>query len=563
MLPSFTLERESPLSPLPFHASQTEFSLRLDSPQYEPSFHFQPVKRYSGFLHSPKKDRLFPLPSPQRGSPFSSVFPPKEPPLTPPSMDTDLQGFTRPAAAPIGAVRRLRMPHQQDRAEHLQSQAENRSDQARQPMILETHARLESHQSGLHMHHTRPETNQTGPHIHLMRPENHCKETRPWAKPGTHTRLDNHQVDPDFCHTKCDISQAGPDDLHTKPASHKTQASSEAFRAGSEFSDLQKGVEDKDDPPATSPVITVPQIPSGRSRREGWVLSMMPSREASERGEQTENVPLPADPAKKWEFGRLLVPAHRSPMNTAEIVSSQFDRQSAGPMREESREMEVDLGHSSDRVVAQEDVTPLVEARDERETMTPSKRGCDLGSMSEKSLIQVPVPCSRSSSAEETHGGHENTSAQAHDHPTHLLDTQMEAETEPNPDSQLPSLPSGSDSAEAPSAFEHVEHAHALSRSDMPRHGNQHESEADDRCDRGNQSNHGEHNDQGNEYEENAWFDRETGMTEPNTQQALTHTDIPTAEESHPEQKRQKISLTEGGECNSKSSHKRALQCYS
>ena len=454
------------------------------------------------------------------------------------------------------------MPHQQDRAEHLQSQAENRSDQARQPMILETHARLESHQSGLHMHHTRPETNQTGPHIHLMRPENHCKETRPWAKPGTHTRLDNHQVDPDFCHTKCDISQAGPDDLHTKPASHKTQASSEAFRAGSEFSDLQKGVEDKDDPPATSPVITVPQIPSGRSRREGWVLSMMPSREASERGEQTENVPLPADPAKKWEFGRLLVPAH-SPMNTAEIVSSQFDRQSAGPMREESREMEVDLGHSSDRVVAQEDVTPLVEARDERETMTPSKRGCDLGSMSEKSLIQVPVPCSRSSSAEETHGGHENTSAQAHDHPTHLLDTQMEAETEPNPDSQLPSLPSGSDSAEAPSAFEHVEHAHALSRSDMPRHGNQHESEADDRCDRGNQSNHGEHNDQGNEYEENAWFDRETGMTEPNTQQALTHTDIPTAEESHPEQKRQKISLTEGGECNSKSSHKRALQCYS
>ncbi|XP_048092747.1 DNA polymerase nu isoform X1 [Alosa alosa] len=548
--PSCTQDRQSPV--------QAEFSLRLDSPQNEPSFHFhsQPAKHSSVLFPFPQTKPPFPLPSPQRGSPFSSISPLKEPPPTPLSIGRGQLGYSGAVSAFRGAVRRLKMPQSESQtdmvADHFQIQLESGSDQARQQMIPATHTRLKNRQDLRRMQHTRPETNQTGPGTLQMQPESHCEETRQRTRPDTHTGLDNHHQG-NFCHTAAEIGQADPDNLQTKPEIHQaqgtkgTQGSEIHSNTRSDLTDLQKH-----DPSATSPLVTVPWIPSDRSKQRGWHLSVMPSREASERGEQAENVPSPADPAKKGEFGCLLVPSH---MTTAEIESTQLDRHSAGPMREESSEMEVDLGHSSARVVEQEDghlisTAPPPGSREATETVTEaSERGGDLGSPSEESSIQAHGLYSRSNSVEETHiGGEDMAGTLARDHSSHLHDAQLEAESVP--DTQLPSAQPETASVNGGlSAFESGENALALSSTCTLHRDNQHEREADDLLDQGDQRNCCEQNDQSGGYKEIAWFDGETCVTEPNPQGVLSRSSVPAAEESQPELKRQrKISLTEEGE---------------
>lgn len=452
-------------------------------------------------------------------------------------------------------------------ASQFQIQLENGSDQARQVIIPSNHASLENQQRLPRcMQHTRPKINQTVPCKHHLEPESHREENRQQAELNPNSRLYSHQLNPDIGHTESDIGHAGSDNIQTKP-DIQTQASSEVHRnTRSDFTDLQTRAEDKDDPSTSSPVISVPQIPNARSRQRGWCLSVMPSREVPESGEQAENIPSPADTARKRELGHLLLPAHKSCVTRAEIESLDFDGQNADPRREENSQMDMVLGPSSDRGGEQDNdvLLPTGDARHMGESVASLRRGFDLGTPSEGHLIQVHA------GMEDAQRGSEDMSATLiHDSASHLLDTRPE--TELTVDVQpLGALP-GTDSVESPLVLKKTcQPAPTLSQADTFLSDHQPEREADDWRDHRDQRNSGERKDENDAFEKIVWFDRETCMTEPNHLTTLSDNGTPVAEECQPEPKRQKISLTEGaeemevrGESSFQYTHKRALQCYS
>lgn len=423
-------------------------------------------------------------------------------------------------------------------ASQFQIQLENGSDEVRQVTIPSTHTSLENQRRlPRSMQHTRPNANQTVPYKHQVQPENYCEENRQQAEPNSIPtfKLHSYQLNPDIGHTESDIGQAGPDNLQTKP-DVQTQASSEVHRkTKGDFTDFQKGAEDK---------------------------AVMPSREVPESGEQAENIPSPTDPAKKGELGHLLLPAHKSPVTTAETESLDFDRQSAGPIRAENSQMGIDLGKNSDRGAAKEDnvVLPTGNARDEGEPVA----GFDLGALSEGHLIQVHA------SMEDAHRGSEDTSAiLTHECASHLPETRPE--TELTRDGQPPGALPEPDSLESPLVLiKTCQPAPTLNSADTFLHDNQHEREANERHDHREQRNTGERKDENDTFEKIVWFDRETCMTESNHPMAPSHTGAPAVEECQPEPKRRRIGLTKGaeemevgGECSFQYTHKRALQRYS